>query len=103
MLERKKEIELELATLASQHNPDILSPDPSDQAASASFEDLAISLEQRQREEYDRILKALEMLAAGSYGICVDCGGDIEEKRLLVYPNASRCLACQKAYEQNVC
>jgi DnaK suppressor protein len=38
---------------------------------------------------------ALARIRDGSYGICVDCGGDISRARLKVDPTAKRCLSCQ--------
>ena len=39
-------------------------------------------------------------LAAGSAGICLDCGSEIGFERLLVQPTATRCTPCQEFYEQ---
>ncbi len=41
------------------------------------------------------INKALESIEAGTYGKCKYCGNDIEEKRLLVRPFSSSCVACK--------
>ncbi|MCW2600609.1 MAG: conjugal transfer protein TraR [Frankiales bacterium] len=43
---------------------------------------------------------ALARLAAGTYGICVDCGQPIAEERLLFRPEAARCLADQERFEE---
>ena len=40
--------------------------------------------------------KALSRLNAGKYGKCEKCGKEIEEKRLEVMPDASRCMTCSK-------
>jgi len=100
LLKRKAELEIELEMLSQQRNPDATSSDPTDQAASASLEELAISLEKQQHQEYNRIIKALEMFDGGTYGICIDCEGPIEERRLEAYPNATRCLKCQRIQEE---
>ncbi len=39
------------------------------------------------------------MIESGTYGVCAECGQPISEKRLSVYPNTTRCLPCQEAYE----
>ena len=44
-------------------------------------------------------LAALARLDAGTYGICVDCGEQIAEERLLFRPEAARCLNCQQLHE----
>ena len=42
---------------------------------------------------------ALEKLADGRYGVCERCGKAIGYARLLAYPGARRCLACQRSEE----
>ena len=38
---------------------------------------------------------ALMRIESGTYGVCVDCGREIPDERLLVIPYASRCVSCQ--------
>jgi DnaK suppressor protein len=45
------------------------------------------------------IQAALERMAEGTYGVCIDCGGDIAPARLHAYPTAKRCQACQARHE----
>ena len=99
LIKRKLELEEQLRTLATEKITDDQVQDPGDQAMSATMETLRNSLQDSELEEYNRIMRALEKIADGTYGICIDCGGDISEKRLQSYPNAARCLACQEAYE----
>lgn len=42
---------------------------------------------------------ALERMAAGTYGICEECGGPIGEERLEVLPSATTCIKCQRGRE----
>ncbi len=48
-------------------------------------------------------LKTLETIHNGQYGICLDCGEPIPEKRLAAKLTALRCLECQKEWEKNGC
>lgn len=96
---RKQEIEQELNRLNEERMNVEVVQDPTDQATLSNFEDLNISIQKTEREEYDMILKALEMIETGTYGICIDCGAHISEKRLQLYPNATRCIACQESHE----
>ena len=41
--------------------------------------------------EVDRALLRMEQ---GSYGICVQCGQEIPQERLLARPSADRCVSC---------
>lgn len=43
---------------------------------------------------------ALERIADGSYGDCIDCGLEIGFERLKVEPGALRCVECQRVYEK---
>jgi DnaK suppressor protein len=36
----------------------------------------------------------------GSYGMCADCGCDIDYRRLRVNPSATRCVRCQERHEK---
>ena len=42
---------------------------------------------------------ALARIAAGSYGVCIDCGEAIPEKRLTTLPASARCIECQRKQE----
>lgn len=100
LLERKAELEEQLAQLYEDKGGGLeLGQDVGDQVQSLSLENLKISLQDAEIEEYNRIRKALAMMEEGTYGHCSDCGGAIPEKRLLLYPDATRCLVCQEKFE----
>ncbi len=40
--------------------------------------------------------KALARIKAGTYGTCLECGGEISEKRLRALPWAKFCIGCQE-------
>lgn len=40
--------------------------------------------------------KALTRIRIGKYGICEICGNMIDTDRLMVYPEATRCINCEK-------
>ncbi len=42
------------------------------------------------------IRKSLSRIKVGKYGICENCGNMIDTDRLTVYPQALRCLSCEK-------
>jgi DnaK suppressor protein len=99
LLARKFEIEKELERLSREKVTDDQVQDPGDQAMASTMEEINISLQNNERNEYDMILKALDMIDKGMYGKCLECSNPIAEKRLLMYPNATRCLTCQEALE----
>jgi len=51
----------------------------------------------RLREMEARLTAQIEAVTAGTYGICVDCGEPISERRLKAVPDAVRCVPCQSA------
>lgn len=100
LLERKAELEEQLNRLYTEKVTDNQVGDIGDQALSSSMESLRDSLQDSENQEYNRIIQALQMMEEGTYGVCEDCGNPISEKRLKSYPNATRCIACQEAFEE---
>lgn len=43
---------------------------------------------------------ALERVQTGTYGVCIECGGEIGFQRLSAYPTAKRCIECQRLHEK---
>ena len=100
LLARQKELEETIAQLQVEGDKNDQVQDPADQALSSAFETLKSSLHNNEYEEYKMIEKALEMVDAGTYGMCVDCHQAISERRLQSYPNATRGLPCQETAEE---
>lgn len=42
---------------------------------------------------------ARDRMAHGAYGICEDCAQKVGDERLAALPDATRCVACQAAWE----
>lgn len=97
---RKIELEQDLVQSYNEKFSDDQVQDPGDQALTSTMESLRSSLQDTRIDEFNRIMKALTMIDEGTYGICVDCQLPISEKRLKLYPDATRCLACQEAFEE---
>jgi len=74
--------------------------DSGDEATADLISDLDSAELNRDLDEFRQFEAAQERLADGSYGPCVDCGGEIAFERLLVQPAALRCLDCQRIYEK---
>jgi DnaK suppressor protein len=62
-------------------------------------EDIDVALLQMRAETRTRIDEALFLLDAGEYGSCVECEGEISERRLRALPFAVRCQACEETRE----
>lgn len=79
---------------------DALSEVSDDQASADTERDLAFALEERESAELVAIDAALQRIADGSYGLCVDCGVAIPTARLHASPTAMSCVACQDKLER---
>lgn len=100
LIAQKLELETELTRLYSEKFSDDQVQDTGDQALSSTMESLRNSLQDSRIDEYHRIAKALKMIDDGTYGVCADCHQPISEKRLKLYPDATRCLSCQELFEE---
>ena len=54
----------------------------------------------RRQHRLRQVSAALERIAAGDYGICLECDGDINPKRLEIDPLATLCIDCASRQEQ---
>lgn len=77
--------------LAAESEPDVF-----DEAQSAMDRALVIERLDRNSALLRDVQSALERVADGSYGQCLDCAEDISPKRLAVAPWANLCLKCQE-------
>ncbi|MGH8926706.1 MAG: TraR/DksA family transcriptional regulator, partial [Acidimicrobiia bacterium] len=74
------------------------SPDPgSAEAGSMNFEyEKELSLGQNTVDLLRKVNRALDRIAAKSYGICESCGQPIPVARLEVLPYATECVSCAR-------
>lgn len=75
-------------------------PDTGDAASADLLSDLDNAEVTRDLGEMRALDAALDRLAAGTYGVCVDCNGDIDLERLIAHPVAVRCFDCQEVHER---
>lgn len=73
-----------------------LSADSEDQATDLENQDALGGIEYSGLQEIRQIKEALERIAKGTYGVCAQCGTDIDPKRLRALPNATRCISCAR-------
>ncbi|MEW5744426.1 MAG: TraR/DksA family transcriptional regulator [Nitrospirota bacterium] len=74
--------------------------DDGDVAASLQVEDVSIGALNVRRDMIRQIDNALLRLREDEYGICSDCGEEIEERRLNALPFALLCRDCQEIKEE---
>jgi DnaK suppressor protein len=75
-------------------------PDVGDESVADLIESLDQAEVAREIEELRELEGARKRFAEGNYGVCLDCGGDIDYRRLRAYPAAIRCIDCQRRYEK---
>jgi DnaK suppressor protein len=71
-----------------------------DDAESEKGRQLSHLLGERERMKLNAIDDALERIEDGTYGICEECGCDINKKRLNVVPFTRYCITCQSELEK---
>jgi RNA polymerase-binding protein DksA len=76
------------------------SPDAGDESVASLISDLDQADTSRDLSELRGLDAAHERIADGSYGTCIECGGDIGFERLRASPAAERCIRCQTQYER---
>ena len=71
-----------------------LSADSEEQATDLENQDALEGIENSEIQEIRQIEEALKRIAEGTYGVCTQCGADIDPKRLKALPIATRCISC---------
>jgi RNA polymerase-binding transcription factor DksA len=104
--EQKKSLQKELESFAEEdpnlkHNWDTKFPnredaDKDESADDAQEYDNMLSLEHSLELRLKDVNVALEKIEKGGYGICENCGKEIDEKRLQACPEAKTCLKCNE-------
>lgn len=74
--------------------------DPEEESLADLLVDLDLAIIDLHIEEIRGIEEALMRFPKGTYGICIDCGVDINYNRLQANPTAKRCLDCQAKHER---
>lgn len=103
--ERRRRLEAAVRGRIRDVRADVLDPshDVRDEAESSQVDsqtDLDFALIELKSETLARVTAALAHLEAGTYGRCMECGGEIAEARLRALPFASRCRDCEDAVER---
>ena len=76
--------------------------DPADKAANSYTKEFLFSQANNDRTVLALVERALERIEDGSYGECVECGGEMQAKRLDAVPWALHCIPCQEKQEQGL-
>lgn len=74
--------------------------DSGDESVAATLIDTDHAAIGRDLGEIRSIERALERIAQGTYGRCIECGDQIPAERLHANPSAERCFPCQDHFEK---
>lgn len=81
------------------HNEFDIPQDIGDRGMLDLLADTGLAVSDIIRDKLSRMDAAERKLENGSYGVCEDCGVEINEERLKVQPYAIRCVPCQEKLE----
>lgn len=104
---KRDELQTEIADLTEAH-PTPVDPVEANEG-SQEFEDTAVDFLETQQEQsllvneqalLTEVQDALKRIDEGTYGLCVNCGQPIPEKRLEAIPWAARDVKCEAQLEQ---
>ena len=100
----RRELEAKRADLAGHRNPEGIAiertPDSMDELVLANERDLTVERLNRETFLLRQVVEALDRIAIGEYGICLECEGSISPRRLTALPWAALCLSCQEAADR---
>jgi RNA polymerase-binding protein DksA len=94
---RLLQLKAELSERVNKIKADVtggLEADSKEQAAQLENQEVLDALANEATQEIERINQAMQRMDDGTYGVCVDCGADIDIRRLNARPFASKCIAC---------
>lgn len=75
-------------------------PDFEERATEIAGDEVLEGLGVQGLKEAQQIKAALKRIAAGTYGVCVQCDEPIPEKRLELLPHTPLCTACMSGSKQ---
>jgi DnaK suppressor protein len=87
-----------------RHNREALTIEPTadefDRIQFAQERDFAMGTINRESTRMREIRAALQRIANGSFGICLNCEEEISQKRLAAVPWTPLCIGCQEAADR---
>jgi len=74
--------------------------DTDDRAVADTIVDIDNAIIGLHLQEISDLNAALDRIQANVYGVCINCGDEIDIERLSVYPTAKRCINCQSLHDK---
>jgi DnaK suppressor protein len=76
--------------------------DIADKAANSYTKEFLFHQSDENRRVLQLVNEALERMKEGTYGQCVECGEEVQQKRLEAVPWARHCIECQEKQDQGL-
>jgi DnaK suppressor protein len=76
--------------------------DPADKASNSYTKELLFSQSTNDRQILLQIDEALHRIEAEEYGVCANCGTEIQQRRLEALPWVRYCITCQDLAERGL-
>lgn len=76
--------------------------DIADKAANSYTKEFLFSQANNDRYILQLVQEALQRIEGGSFGECMACRGEVQQKRLDAVPWARHCISCQEKQEQGL-
>jgi len=100
-LVRQRETLLDEAEAALNELPgQTIFPDLGDQATAETDRNFMLRLRGREQRLLKKIDEAISRIDGGTFGICDDCGNEIDLKRLEARPVTTMCIECKTLQEE---
>ncbi len=88
------------ARSSETHETGETAADLGDRALKTTSREMLYRLSTEEQAILKRIERALERIEAGTYGVCLNCGGAIQQGRLAAVPWARYCIDCQELLDR---
>ena len=96
---KKAELEARLARITANVRRGYHA-DSKERAKELEDNEVVDALGNEARSELLKIGAALQRMERGEFGTCVECGSEIDARRLAVYPYAEECIDCARLDEE---
>ena len=86
-------------TVHEMRSESSLYPDPSDRASMETEHINLLRIRDRERKLLSKVDEALDRMEQGSFGLCEECGEEIDLERLKIRPVTTFCIRCKETLE----
>ena len=97
----QKNVQARVSGVNTAGEPERGGTDRGDESNRELERDLELTNADRETYEIQLVQSAIQRVEQNEFGICLDCGEEINNSRLLANPIAKRCLNCQTKHEND--